>query len=153
MTDVLTPAQRRFNMSRIRGGNTKPEMLVRRALHARGLRFRLHRPDLPGRPDLTFPGHRAVIFIHGCFWHGHQCALCKTPATRTEFWVTKISKNRARDQLTVRRLRQDGWRVMTIWECALRGHGKIERDHLYELAARFVLSGSAPLLQVAGRQN
>ena len=151
MTDVLTPAQRRLNMSRIRGTNTKPEMLVRRALHARGLRFRLHRADLPGRPDLVFPAHRTVIFIHGCFWHGHDCALCKVPATRTEFWIAKIARNKDRDELTLQRLRQDGWRALVIWECALRGPGRLDPDRLYHSCASFVLNDRRSLRQITGR--
>jgi DNA mismatch endonuclease (patch repair protein) len=153
VTDVLTPAQRRLNMSRIRGIDTKPEMLVRRALHARGLRFRLHRTDLPGRPDLVFPAHHAVIFIHGCFWHGHGCALCKVPATRTEFWTTKIAGNKDRDALTIQRLRDAGWRVMIVWECALRGRGKLEPDGLYERCVRFVQNDRTPMREIPGRSG
>ena len=87
MVDVLTPEQRRLNMSRIRGKDTKPELLLRHGLHARGLRYRLHRKDLPGRPDMVFPRYRAAILVHGCFWHGHDCPLFKLPATRREFWA------------------------------------------------------------------
>jgi DNA mismatch endonuclease (patch repair protein) len=118
---VLTPAQRQLNMSRIRGKDTKPELLVRRGLHALGFRFRLHRKDLPGRPDLVFPARRAVIFVHGCFWHGHNCPMCKMPATRPEFWRTKIEGNRARDQKAGAALTASGWRALIVWECALRG--------------------------------
>jgi len=151
VTDVLTRAQRRLNMSRIRGSDTKPEMLVRRALHARGLRFRLHRADLPGRPDLVFPGPRAVIFVHGCFWHGHGCALCKTPATRTEFWTSKIAKNKERDAVAVQQLLEQGWRVMTVWECALRGAGKVEPAELCQSCANFVLNVSRSQAEIAGQ--
>src|SRR5215471_13052693 len=98
MADVLTPEQRRLNMSRIRGRDTKPELLLRRSLHARGLRFRLHRRDLPGCPDLVFPRFRAAIFVHGCFWHGHTCPMFKMPKTRTVFWRNKIHKNLDRDR-------------------------------------------------------
>jgi DNA mismatch endonuclease (patch repair protein) len=121
MVDVLTPEQRSFNMSRIRGRDTKPELVLRRGLHARGFRFRLHRKDLPGRPDLVFPGRHAVIFVHGCFWHGHDCPMCRMPATRADFWRSKIEKNRLRDRNVVTALRKSGWRVLTVWECALRG--------------------------------
>src|SRR5262245_20506194 len=93
MADVLTPEQRRLNMSRIRGADTKPERLVRSALHARGFRFRLHRRDLPGKPDLALPRYRAVILVHGCFWHGHKCSLFQLPETRREFWEAKIRGN------------------------------------------------------------
>ena len=97
MVDVLTPEQRRLNMSRIRGKDTKPELMLRRGLHALGLRFRLHRKDLPGRPDMVFPRYRAAVLVHGCFWHGHDCPLFKWPVTRREFWAVKIEGNRARD--------------------------------------------------------
>jgi DNA mismatch endonuclease, patch repair protein len=98
MTDVLTPEQRRLNMSRIRGRDTKPELLLRRGLHARGFRFRLNRKDLPGCPDLVFPRFRAVMFVHGCFWHWHDCPMFKWPATRTDSWRKKIEGNTKRDQ-------------------------------------------------------
>jgi DNA mismatch endonuclease (patch repair protein) len=91
-------------MSRIRGRDTKPELLVRRGLHERGFRYRLHRRDLPGRPDLAFPSRCAVVFVHGCFWHGHGCPMCKAPATRAEFWASKIAANRARDLATTKQM-------------------------------------------------
>lgn len=121
MADVLTPEQRRFNMSRIRGRDTKPEMLLRRSLHARGLRFRLHRRDLPGCPDLVFPALRAAVFVHGCFWHGHDCAMFKLPVTRAEFWAAKIAGNQKRDTRALQELSAAGWRTFVLWECELRG--------------------------------
>jgi DNA mismatch endonuclease, patch repair protein len=121
MADVLTLEQRRFNMSRIRGRDTKPELILRLGLHSRGLRFRLHRKDLPGCPDLVFPYYRAVVFVHGCFWHGHNCRMFKLPATRTEFWATKIEGNRTRDARALMSLAGAGWRSLVLWECALRG--------------------------------
>ncbi|MGN6237034.1 very short patch repair endonuclease [Dyella sp.] len=121
MVDVLTPAQRQLNMSRIRGRDTKPEMIIRRGLHAIGYRYRLHDRTLPGRPDLVFPRYRAVIFVHGCFWHGHDCHLFKLPDTRREFWETKIESNRARDERAVAVLLEQQWRVATVWECSLKG--------------------------------
>jgi len=121
MVDVLTSEQRRLNMSRIRGRDTKPEMQLRRGLHARGLRFRLHRKDLPGCPDLVLPRFQAVIFVHGCFWHGHKCPMFKMPATRTSFWRNKIAQNMERDQTAQLELLSEGWRVLLVWECALRG--------------------------------
>lgn len=121
MVDVLTPEQRRLNMSRIRGRDTKPEMQLRRALHARGFRFRLHRRDLPGCPDLVFPGCRSVIFVHGCFWHGHDCAMFKLPVTRAEFWAAKIAENQKRDGRALENLANSGWRALVVWECDFRG--------------------------------
>ncbi len=122
--DVLTPQQRSHCMSRISGKNTKPEVLVRKALFALGFRYRLHRRDLPGTPDLVFPKHRAVILIHGCFWHGHGCRLFVAPKTNRKFWITKITGNQRRDLEKHNELIHLGWRVLTIWECGLRGTGK-----------------------------
>lgn len=128
MTDVLTPEQRRLNMSRIRGKDTKPELMLRRGLHARGLRFRLHRKDLPGCPDMAFPRYRATVLVHGCFWHGHDCPLFKLPATRREFWAAKIEGNRARDARDLVALAAAGWRVLVVWECALKGPARLPVD-------------------------
>lgn len=121
MTDVLTAEQRRFNMSRVHSKNTKPELLLRGGLHARGFRFRLHRRDLPGSPDLVFPCFQAVVLVNGCFWHGHDCPKSKLPTTRTEFWSTKIANNRARDARVLQALAEAGWRTLVIWECKLMG--------------------------------
>src|SRR4051812_8555177 len=111
MTDVLSPAQRRLNMSRIRGRDTKPEMVVRRGLHALGLRFRLHDRALPGRPDLVLAKFGAAVFVHGCFWHSHGCSLSKLPQTRPDFWREKLRRNAARDRKAVESLLTAGWRV------------------------------------------
>jgi DNA mismatch endonuclease (patch repair protein) len=108
-------------MSGIRGKDTKPEWLVRRGLYALGYRYRLHERNLPGCPDLVFTRHKAVIFIHGCFWHGHDCPLFRLPGTRTDFWKEKIQGNRERDCRAVAGLVSQGWRVAIVWECALRG--------------------------------
>lgn len=128
MTDVLTPQQRRLNMSRIRGKDTRPELVLRRGLHALGFRFRLHRKDLPGRPDMVFPRYRAVVLVHGCFWHGHDCPLFKLPATRREFWAAKIEGNKARDTRNLAGLTAAGWRVLMVWECALKGPARLPVD-------------------------
>lgn len=151
MVDVLTPEQRRFNMSRIRGKDTKPEMLLRRGLHALGFRFRLHRKDLPGRPDLVFPSRRAVIFMHGCFWHGHACPMCRIPATRREFWTAKITGNRVRDAAATDRLRVLGWRVFVVWECALRGPARRPESDVIRRCAGFLLtSGVGEIAELTG---
>ncbi|MFN3590955.1 MAG: very short patch repair endonuclease [Thermaurantiacus sp.] len=107
-------------MAGIRGSDTRPELTLRRALHARGLRYRLHDRRLPGTPDLVLPRWRAVIFVHGCFWHGHGCRLFKWPATRSEWWREKIKANIARDIRNTAALGAAGWRVFTVWECELR---------------------------------
>lgn len=119
--DVHDRETRSFNMSRIRGKDTKPEMIVRRACHALGLRFRLHRKDLPGKPDLVFPKHKTVVFIHGCFWHSHDCRYGRVvPATNTEFWQAKRAATVERDRRKAKELRALGWRVLEYWECQTR---------------------------------
>lgn len=123
MADVVDPATRSRMMSGIRGKNTKPELMIRKALHARGFRYRLH-CDLPGRPDICLPKHRAVIFVQGCFWHGHDCHLFKWPSTRPEFWREKIGRNREVDRAAADGLLATGWRVAIVWECALKGREK-----------------------------
>jgi DNA mismatch endonuclease (patch repair protein) len=121
MADVHDRAARSRNMAAIRGKDTQPEMLLRRALFAHGFRYRLHDKRLPGRPDLVLPKYRAVIFVHGCFFHGHECPLFKWPASREQFWRSKIEDNRSRDAAVQRKLQEAGWRVLTVWECVLRG--------------------------------
>lgn len=138
MVDVLTAEQRRLNMSRIRGKDTKPEMQLRRGLHARGFRFRLHCRDLPGRPDLVFPAWRSVVFVHGCFWHAHDCPMCKLPTTRAEFWANKIQKNNDRDARAVAALSERGWRILIVWECALRGPARLPDMVAIDRAAHFL---------------
>lgn len=137
MADRLTPEQRRLNMSRIRGRDTKPEFAVRRALHSMGFRYRLHVGDLPGRPDLVLPKWRCIVQVHGCFWHGHGCALFRWPATRQDFWQEKIAGNVRRDRRNEAELMKRGWRVVTVWECALKGRSRLPEDEL-----KSALSGS-----------
>lgn len=130
-------------MAGIRGKDTRPEMILRRGLHARGLRFRLHDGRLPGSPDLVFPGRRATVFVHGCFWHGHACPLFRLPATRQEFWRAKIEGNAARDAAAETALLADGWRVLTIWECALKGRGRLPVETVLDRAAEWLANGPA----------
>jgi DNA mismatch endonuclease (patch repair protein) len=118
MADVLTPEQRRFNMSRIRNRNTKPEIIVRSIVHKMGFRYRLHRKDLAGKPDLVFLSRRKIIFVHGCFFHMHDCSYGKvTPKTNAEFWQNKRLGNIERDKKNIEILTKDGWDVLVIWEC------------------------------------
>lgn len=123
MADVHDKKTRSYNMSRIKGKNTKPEILVRRFLFSKGFRYRLHDPKLPGKPDIILPKYKTAIFIHGCFWHGHRgCKYFVIPKTRTQWWLDKINGNVANDKRKQKALRKTGWRVINIWECQLRAN-------------------------------
>lgn len=121
MADVVDAATRSRMMSKIRSQDTKPELLVRRHLHARGLRYVLGGAGLPGRPDLVFPRRKVAVFVHGCFWHWHACHLSRLPASNRKFWRAKLNNNQTRDAVSLLSLLSAGWRVATIWECSLRG--------------------------------
>ncbi|MDD9885931.1 MAG: DNA mismatch endonuclease Vsr [Gammaproteobacteria bacterium] len=121
MTDVVDSGTRSRMMSGIRGKNTKPELLIRSQLHRKGYRFRTHVAGLPGKPDIVLKRHHAIILVHGCFWHGHNCPLFKWPATRAEFWKAKIRQNRRNDNKTMTALRDAGWRICIVWECSVKG--------------------------------
>ena len=142
MADKVTPEVRSWMMSGIRGKNTKPELLIRKALHAAGYRFRIHRKDLPGKPDIVLPKYQAVIFVHGCFWHGHGCQLFRLPQSNTDFWSKKIAANQSNDRLTKDQLIEKGWRVMTIWECATKGKGRLPVVDIVNLLTDWLLSSS-----------
>ena len=123
MTDIYEPKKRSEIMSRIRGRDTKPELIVRRIAHRLGFRFRLHRQDLPGCPDIVFPRHRAVIVVHGCFWHRHPgCKYASIPKTRESYWMNKFEDNIVRDRRNETALRELGWRVMVIWQCETKNY-------------------------------
>jgi DNA mismatch endonuclease (patch repair protein) len=127
-------------MAGIKGKNTKPELLLRKALHKRGFRYSLHSKLLPGRPDIVFPARKAVIFVHGCFWHGHGCRYFRVPSTRPEFWKQKFAANKKRDATVAARLRESGWRQMVIWECALRGVDTLACEDIADRASRWLSS-------------
>jgi len=148
MVDIVDSATRSRMMSGIRGRNTKPETLIRSLLHRQGFRFRLHLRDMPGTPDIVLPRYRAVVFVHGCFWHGHRCPLFKLPRTRTDFWREKIDRNQNNDNRAKMALLADGWRVGIIWECALRGAGKNIEGVAQSLAEW--LHSDTPLIEVHG---
>jgi DNA mismatch endonuclease, patch repair protein len=127
VADVQNKATRSYNMSCIRAKNTRPEMLVRKFLHAQGFRYTLHNKKLPGKPDIVLPKHKTIIFIHGCFWHGHKnCKFFVVPKTRTEWWLNKINSNIANDTRAVKALKKEGWRIIHLWECDLK-HLKIAK--------------------------
>ena len=140
MADVVTPAVRSRMMSGIRSKDTLQEVRLRKALHAVGFRFRLHRRDLPGTPDITLPKYRAVVFMHGCFWHGHDCHLFKWPSTRPQFWSEKIEANKQRDLKARLGLLDMGWRRLVIWECALKGKRKLDFDDVVTNALAWLIS-------------
>jgi DNA mismatch endonuclease (patch repair protein) len=156
MIDIVDSTTRSRMMAGIRGRDTKPEKLIRSLLHREGFRFRVNRRDLPGKPDIVFPGLRAVVFVHGCFWHGHDCPLFKLPGTRTEFWAAKIGKNRENDLKVTKELLAAGWRVGVVWECRLRGRykdvsGSVDalsawlRSDVRELELRGPITNHSPL--------
>jgi DNA mismatch endonuclease (patch repair protein) len=142
MADFLTPAQRSERMSRIRGSNTRPELALRRELHRLGLRFRLHPGHLPGKPDIVLPRHRAVVFVHGCFWHRHAgCPVATTPKSNVDYWLAKFSRNVARDREVAQQLVAAGWRVFVAWECELSS-GAMAREAAARLAS--AIRGTPP---------
>lgn len=150
MPDIVDSETRSRMMAGIRSTNTGPELLIRRALHKKGFRYRLHPRRVPGKPDLVLSKYSAAIFVHGCFWHGHDCALFRLPETRREFWEQKISRNRQRDSEVAARLRQVGWRSLTVWECATRGPGRLEPAELVSEIARWIRSADGEY-QLRGR--
>lgn len=149
MADRSIPAQRSLNMSRIRRGDTEAEMLLRRALHSLGFRYALHKKDLPGSPDIALTKYRTAIFVHGCFWHGHKCHRAKIPSTRTDFWTKKIEGNRARDERVERMLTMLGWRVIVVWECALRGSRRIGPLEAANRCAMLLNSNEATKVEIS----
>ena len=150
MTDVHSPSVRSKNMRAIRHRDTKPELLIRKALHAKGFRYRVNVKALTGTPDIVLPKYRVLIFVHGCFWHGHKCHLFKVPQTRTEFWLAKIEGNHKRDIASQKNLRADGWRVAVIWECALKGRHRLPIDTLVEHLSVWISSSAAQTLELSG---
>ena len=140
VTDTFSPAKRSQIMSRIRAKDTSPEIKIRKGLHALGFRYRLHDRHLPGKPDLVFPRYKSVIFVNGCFWHGHSCHLFRWPSSNEEYWKPKISRTIARDKENLRLLREYGWRVLVIWECAFRGRFRFPMENVIEMASEWLVS-------------
>ena len=132
MVDIVSQRKRSKMMAGIRGKNTKPELLIRKGLFKRGYRYRLHYQKLPGKPDIAMPGRKIIILVNGCFWHGHDCHLFKWPASRREFWRAKISGTKTRDPNLCSTYKNLGWRVLVVWECAIRGKTSLETDTLFD---------------------
>ena len=150
MVDTVDKATRSRMMASIKGKDTKPEILVRKALHAEGFRFRLHVKDLPGKPDIVLPKYKSVIFVHGCFWHGHDCGIFRMPKSNRRFWKAKISGNRRRDLRHATELSILGWRVLTVWECATRSKKQAELDKIISRSGKWIRSNRNSL-EIRGR--
>ena len=149
MADSLTPAERSNMMARIKGGNTRPELLVRRILHAAGFRYSLHVKGIPGRPDIVLRSRNTLIFVNGCFWHGHDCHGTRLPKSNRRFWNAKIKTNMDRDIRNWAECRKRGWRVLVVWECALRGRGRWSDTRLSKDLSEWL---SKKALRITNRQ-
>ncbi|HFG6875079.1 TPA: very short patch repair endonuclease [Acinetobacter baumannii] len=150
MVDIVDSTTRSIMMSKIRSKNTKPELLIRSLLHRRGFRFRVHVKDLPGKPDIVLAKYKAVIFINGCFWHGHQgCSLFKLPGTRSDFWEQIIARNQINDNKAIVALLEKNWRIAIIWECSIRGKNR-NPEQVITLIANW-LQGSEVFLEVSSK--
>lgn len=152
MADVVSRETRSRMMAGIRGKNTQPELLVRRGLHGLGFRYRLHDKRLPGKPDLVFPRYGAVIFVHGCFWHGHDCHLFRMPSTRNDFWKAKLERNQRRDTDVRNALLKAGWRILLIWECALKGRKRLDLNDVLDRASTWIRS-TEPEFEIEGARE
>ena len=150
--DVHSPSVRSKNMRAIRSKNTKPEICLRKALHAKGFRFRLNVRKLPGTPDIVLPKYRAAIFVHGCFWHGHGCHLFKWPKTNPDFWKKKITRNREVDVEVENKLKAQGWRYALVWECALKGKARGNLDDSVDRLDKWLRS-SCPSMIIESNKN
>ncbi len=150
--DVVNKQKRSEMMSGIKGKDTRGELAIRKGLHKLGFRYQLHRKDLPGKPDLVFPKYNAVIFVNGCFWHAHNCHLFKWPSSRPEFWQEKISNNKIRDTNNLNKYIDIGWKVLTIWECSLKGKTRRNLNEVINTAANWLLYDSQNA-EIEGRCN
>lgn len=149
MADVVSKAKRSEMMAGIKGKNTKPEIVIRKALHRQGFRYKLHDKTLPGKPDLVFPKYKAAIEVNGCFWHLHGCHLFKWPGSKKEFWKEKLTKNKQRDERNREALEAEGWRLLVVWECALKGKARLPLETVIEECISF-LTGSQKHHEIKG---
>lgn len=152
MADIVTPEKRSKMMSGIKNKDTKPELLIRKSLHKKGFRYKLHDKNLPGKPDLVLPKYKAVIFINGCFWHKHDCYLFKWPKSRCVFWKQKIEGNAKKDLEHFQSLEQLGWRIMIIWECSIKGKKLLQQDNIIEMTVKW-LKSDIPKYEISGETN
>lgn len=151
MVDVVSSEIRSKMMAGIRNKDTQPELILRKGLHALGFRFKLHEAKLKGKPDLTFPKYKAVIFVNGCFWHKHDCYLFKWPTSRKTFWKEKIEGNKKRDDANIKFLKEEGWRILIVWECALKGKKKLPVKEVIQCAASWLRSES-DYIEIKGKE-
>jgi len=149
LTDTVSAKKRSEVMSRVGSKDTKPELLIRKGLHARGFRYRLHVKELPGKPDLVFPRYKSIIQINGCFWHGHSCDLYRFPKSNTEYWKEKIKRNVERDISNIKCLTDAGWRILIIWECAIKRKARLPMEKVLNIASEWLLS-EKPNCEIAG---
>lgn len=152
MTDVVSAVKRSQMMAGIGGKDTKPELVIRKALHSKGFRYRLHDLRLPGKPDLVFPRYNSVVFINGCFWHGHTCHLFKWPTTRRAFWRDKITGTVERDRRNRLLLESKGWRILTVWECSLKGKTRLKLSDVIATISTWIVSGNGNM-EIQGQSN
>lgn len=150
MTDTVSVEKRSEVMSRVGSKDTKPELLIRQGLHALGFRYRLHVKDLPGKPDVVFPRYNSLIFINGCFWHGHCCNLYRFPKSNINYWKDKISRNIERDRSNIKSLADDGWRILIVWECATKGRTRLPIEKVLQNVSDWLLS-EIRYFEIAGR--
>lgn len=151
MADIVSKKKRSEMMSGIQGKNTSLEHKIRSALHKLGYRYKLHDKCLPGKPDLVLPKYNVVVLVHGCFWHCHGCHMFKWPSTRPEFWKEKITGNKKRDEKNIQQLKENGWRILVIWECALRGKYKLDFDLTIRSISAWI-KDSGEFLEINGRK-
>lgn len=153
MTDIVSQGKRSSMMAGIKGKNTRPEIAIRKELHIRGYRYKLHSKELPGKPDLVFPKFRTVVFVHGCFWHKHNCHLFKWPSTRRDFWVEKINSNARRDETHKLQLFANRWKIVIIWECAIKGKSRVPLPEIADLTIAALHNHDSHFTEIAGDQN
>ncbi|PVV83507.1 very short patch repair endonuclease [Dehalogenimonas alkenigignens] len=142
MPDIVTAEKRSLMMSGIHNRDTQPELWIRKAIFSRGFRYRLHSRSIPGKPDIVLPKYKAVIFAHGCFWHGHKCLLFRWPSSHIDFWKEKIERNRKRDLEILHKLKLTGWRVLVVWECATKGPGRWAENQLLDKITEWIIQGN-----------
>ncbi|MDP2102098.1 MAG: DNA mismatch endonuclease Vsr [Methylotenera sp.] len=150
MVDLQTHEQRSLNMAAIKASNTLPEIYIRKILFSEGFRYRLNQKNLPGKPDIVLAKHKTVVFIHGCFWHKHQCHLGSTPKTNTDFWIKKFNSNVDRDQRNVQSLLELGWNIVIIWECAIKGKFKLPENSLRSILLSSIRDSTNRLINICG---